>query len=67
LLQGGTLVVEEDFDPERVLELISIHRVTMINGVPTTYQMLADHPGFDAADLSSLRSMTCGGSVIPLK
>jgi fatty-acyl-CoA synthase len=65
LLQGGTLVLEKGFDPQRVLELIPEHKITMISGVPTTYQLLADHPDFEAANLSSLRSMTCGGSAIP--
>lgn len=65
LLQGGTLVLEEGFDPQRVLELIPEHKITMISGVPTTYQLLADHPDFDTTDLSSLRSMTCGGSAVP--
>lgn len=67
LLQGGTIVLESGFDPERVLELIPKHAVTMISGVPTTYQLLADHPDFDRTDLSSLRSMTCGGSAVPLR
>lgn len=65
LLQGGTLVLEEAFDPQRVLQLIPEHKITMISGVPTTYQLLADHPDFDTTDLSSLRSMTCGGSAVP--
>ncbi len=67
LLQGATLVLEEGFDPHRVLELIPKHKITMISGVPTTYQMLADHPDFDSTDLSTLSTMTCGGSAIPLR
>lgn len=67
LLQGATLVLEEAFDPERVLELVPRHRITMMSGVPTTYQMLAQHERFSSTDLSSLQSMTCGGSAIPLR
>ena len=65
LLKGATVVLEAKFDPARVLELIREHRVTTLNGVPTTFQMLCEHPGWAAADLSSLDKLTCGGSAIP--
>lgn len=65
LLKGGTLVLEQKFDPARVLELIERHRVTAISGVPTTFQMLCEHPNWAAADLSSLNKLTCGGSAVP--
>lgn len=62
LLKGATLVVERRFDPARALALIEKHRVTMMSGVPTTYQLLADHPDWAKTDLSSLHKLTCGGS-----
>ena len=65
LLKGGTVVLEAKFDPRRTLELIEQHRVTTISGVPTTYQMLCEHPDWDATDLSSLNKLTCGGSAVP--
>jgi fatty-acyl-CoA synthase len=37
----------------------------MLSGVPTTYQMMADHPDWTGTDLSSLRKLTCGGSAVP--
>lgn len=67
LLCGGTLVLETNFVPERVLEIIPRHKVSIISGVPTTFQMLAEHPNFAATDLSSLETMTCGGSAIPMR
>jgi fatty-acyl-CoA synthase len=67
LLKGATVVLEARFDPARVLELIERHRVTSMSGVPTTYQMLAEHPRWDATDLTSLRTLTCGGSAVPLR
>ena len=67
LLKGGRLVLERRFDAGLVLRLIQQHRVTTISGVPTTYQMLAEHPAWDGADLSSLRNLTCGGSAVPLR
>ncbi|WP_461188492.1 o-succinylbenzoate--CoA ligase [Arthrobacter sp. Z4-13] len=65
LLKGATVVLEAKFDAGRVLELIEQHSVTTLNGVPTTFQMLCDHPAWPAADLSSLDKLTCGGSAVP--
>ncbi|MFI7580859.1 o-succinylbenzoate--CoA ligase [Kocuria kalidii] len=67
LLKGATLVLESKFVPGRVLELIERHRVTSLSGVPTTYQMLCEHPDWDATDLSSLRKLSCGGSAVPMR
>ena len=67
LLKGGTLILETAFDPARVLHLIESHRVTMMSGVPTTFQMLCEHPDFADTDLSSIRSLTCGGSAMPMR
>jgi fatty-acyl-CoA synthase len=67
LLKGATLVLESKFVPGRVLELIERHRVTWLSGVPTTYQMLCEHPDWDTTDLSSLRKLTCGGSAVPMR
>ncbi|MGN7149896.1 o-succinylbenzoate--CoA ligase [Arthrobacter sp. SAFR-179] len=65
LLKGATVVLEAKFDPARVLELIREHKVTTLNGVPTTFQLLCEHPDWPVADLSSLDKLTCGGSAIP--
>ncbi|MEX2457738.1 MAG: long-chain fatty acid--CoA ligase [Actinomycetota bacterium] len=59
--KGGTVVLERAFDAGRVLELIA-GGVTSMMGVPTIYQLLADHPGFAATDLSRLRVAVCGGA-----
>ena len=67
LLKGGTVVLEAKFDPSRTLELIQQHRATTISGVPTTYQMLCEHPDWDSTDLSSLNKLTCGGSAVPMR
>ncbi|GAA3015284.1 acyl-CoA synthetase [Microbacterium aurantiacum] len=65
LLKGATMVLEPGFEPGRALGQIARHGVTMLSGVPTTYQMMADHPEWAATDLSSLRKLTCGGSAVP--
>jgi fatty-acyl-CoA synthase len=65
LLKGGTVVLEQSFDAKRTLELVERHRVTVMFGVPAMYQAVAAAPGFEAADLSSVRSLLCGGAPVP--
>lgn len=67
ILKGGTIVLEKGFEAGRVLALIEAHGVTMLSGVPTTYQLLADHPDWAATDLSTLEKLTCGGSAVPTR
>jgi fatty-acyl-CoA synthase len=67
LLKGGTLVLEPRFEPGRVLELIGRYGITSMAGVPTTYQMLAEHPDWDSTDLSTVEILTCGGSAVPTR
>ena len=67
LLKGGTVVLEARFDPGRALTLIQAHKVTTLNGVPTTFQMLCEHPAWAGTDISSLEKLTCGGSAIPTR
>lgn len=66
-LKGGHLILEPRFEPGRALELIERHKATFISGVPTTYQMLAEHPAWETTDISSLHNLTCGGSAVPLR
>ncbi|KRB35210.1 acyl-CoA synthetase [Microbacterium sp. Root180] len=65
VLTGATLVLEKGFEAGRALDLIERHAVTMMSGVPTTYQLIADHPSWATTDLSSLHKLTCGGSAVP--
>jgi fatty-acyl-CoA synthase len=65
LLRGGAVVIEPGFEPGRALELIERHRITSLFGVPAVYDAMAAHPRWDAADLSSLRMLLCGGAPVP--
>jgi len=67
-LKGGTVYLEPAFDAGRALELIERERITSMMGVPTIYHVLADHPRFAQADLTSVRSFVCGGAplAVPL-
>ena len=64
-LKGGAVVLAERFVPAEALDLIERHRITAMSGVPTTYQLMLEDPAWESTDLSSLRSLTCGGSAVP--
>jgi fatty-acyl-CoA synthase len=66
LMKGGTVVLTGGFDPDVALELIARHRVTVMFGVPSMFNAMAQVPAFASADLSSLRRLLCGGAPVPL-
>jgi len=67
VMKGATIVLEKAFDPGRALALVQQHGVTMLSGVPTTFQLMADHPDWASTDLSTLQKLTCGGSAVPTR
>ncbi|MFF4472223.1 long-chain fatty acid--CoA ligase [Streptomyces sp. NPDC001599] len=67
LLKGGRVVLLEAFDPGTVLEAVERRRVTYMFGVPTMYDAMAAHPRWRTTDLSSLRTVSCGGSPVPAR
>jgi fatty-acyl-CoA synthase len=64
-LKGATVILERQFDAERVLRLIEEKGVTTMMGVPPIYLLLAQHPRFADADLSSLERAVVGGAPMP--
>ena len=62
---GATVTIARRFDPAQTLELIGSRRPTLFLAVPTVAQAVASHPAFATTDLSSLRCMTTGSSVVP--
>jgi fatty-acyl-CoA synthase len=65
LQAGGHVVIQQRWDAGAVLEAIPQHRVTVSTAVPSMLLFLSQHPGFEAADLSSLRCLSVGGSPMP--
>jgi fatty-acyl-CoA synthase len=64
LFKGGTVVVAPRFDPGWMLAEIGRRGITTFSAVPTMLQMLCDHDGFATADLTSLRYVIYGGSMV---
>ncbi|TDE89935.1 long-chain fatty acid--CoA ligase [Occultella glacieicola] len=62
---GATVVLEQTFEPARVLHLIAERRVSTMMGVPAHYLMLAEQATFADADLAALRLAIVGGAPMP--
>ncbi len=65
-LHARSVVLMRRFDASGVFDLIARHRVTTTSLAPTMIDVMLDHPGFDAADLSSLRSVGYGAAAMPV-
>ncbi|MFQ5972085.1 MAG: class I adenylate-forming enzyme family protein [Alphaproteobacteria bacterium] len=63
---GATVTLHRRFDAAATLEAIQRTRPTLLVLVPATIQALLDAPGWAGADLSSLRMVTTGSTVVPL-
>jgi fatty-acyl-CoA synthase len=63
--RGGSVVLETDFVPARILRLLVEERITAFVGVPVMWQAVAEVTGFADADLSALSTAICGGAPVP--
>lgn len=66
LAVGATNHLIEVPDLEVILERVRRDRITSLFFPPTVWVGLANHVGFEAADLSSLRSAFYGASIMPV-
>ncbi len=62
---ASTLVLVESFDPGLALELFTTYKGSAMMGVPTMLVAMMEHPDFAAADLSNVRGICSGGSLVP--
>ncbi len=65
LAVGAEVLLEAQFDPEKALEIIVEAKPTHTVLVPAMMKALIDHPAFEETDLSSLRQITTGSSLVP--
>jgi acyl-CoA synthetase (AMP-forming)/AMP-acid ligase II len=66
LQTGATLIPQLTFDPQQAMQAVQEHRITVLPGPPTIYQVLLDHPRRADYDLTSLRFAVTGAAVIPV-
>ena len=66
LAAGGGVILHARFDPAAWLADVGARRATVSLLVPATIRAVLDHPDWPAADLSSLRFLNAGSSIVPL-
>jgi long-chain acyl-CoA synthetase len=64
---GACLTLLPRFDAEHALRIITGHRVTVFEGVPTMYVALLNQPDGADYDTSSLRTCISGGAALPVE
>ncbi len=64
---GSTMVILEFFDPMKAIKAISEEKCTAVNGVPTMFIAILNHPEFDRYSTSSLRTGIMAGAPCPVE
>ena len=64
-MTGATVILHSRFDPAATLAAFAQDRPTLTVLVPSTLQAVLEHPAWPGADLSSLRAVTTGSTVVP--
>lgn len=65
-MAGATVLLHPKADPIRIFEAFADFQPTLTVVVPAVMRALIEHPGWAGADLSSLRAVTTGSSIVPL-
>jgi acyl-CoA synthetase (AMP-forming)/AMP-acid ligase II len=66
MMSGADLVMPDRFmTPAAIVKLIGTERVTLSAGVPTIWQGVLAELRASGGDISSLRTLVCGGSALP--
>jgi fatty-acyl-CoA synthase len=65
LHHGATVTIHSRFIPGATLATIARERPTLTVLVPATIQAVTEHPDWAATDLSSLKAVTTGSTVVP--
>ncbi|HEX7356095.1 MAG TPA: long-chain fatty acid--CoA ligase [Ignavibacteriaceae bacterium] len=66
LHHGASHTLLTQFDADLILQLMEKEKATILFGVPTMLQMMADSPYFDKVDLASVRYAIVGGAPMPI-
>ncbi len=64
---GSTMVILEQFAPEKVLQYVQDEKCTALHGVPTMFIAELNHPDFKQYNLTSLRTGIMAGSICPME
>jgi fatty-acyl-CoA synthase len=65
LHHGATVTIHSRFTPDATLAAIERDRPTLTVLVPATIQAVSDHPHWTTTDLSSLKAVSTGSTIVP--
>src|SRR5258706_5454941 len=65
LQHGATVTIHPRFTPEATLAAIAHDRPTLTVLVPATIQAVTEHPDWASTDLSSLKAISTGSTIVP--
>ncbi|MGB8397885.1 class I adenylate-forming enzyme family protein [Bradyrhizobium sp.] len=65
LHHGATVTIHARFTPDATLAAFAHERQTLTVLVPATIQAVTEHPDWAATDLSSLRAVSTGSTIVP--
>jgi fatty-acyl-CoA synthase len=65
LHEGATVTIHSRFTPDATLATIARDRPTLTVLVPATIQAVSDHPAWATTDLSSLKAVSTGSTIVP--
>ncbi len=65
--QGSEILLRLRFDVEQTLRDITEKKATTFSGVPTMWIAIANHPGVEKLDFSSLKGIHSGGAAVPVE
>ena len=65
LHHGATVTIHSRFAPDATLVTFERDRPTMTVLVPATIQAVTDHPAWATTDLSSLKAISTGSTIVP--
>ena len=65
LHHGATVTIHARFTPDATLNAFAREKPTLTVLVPTTIQAVTDHPAWAVTDLSSLRAVSTGSTIVP--
>jgi len=66
MTHGSTMVPVEYFSPKVVMPAFTKRKITAVNGVPTMFIAILEHPDFATTDFSHLRTGIMAGSPCPI-
>jgi fatty-acyl-CoA synthase len=65
LQHGATVTIHARFTPDATLNAFAREKPTLTVLVPATIQAVTDHPAWTSTDLSSLKAVSTGSTIVP--